>query len=121
MSSFTSALQGNTRVDPPEEYISTMDTIVVYEGTGLPTGGFAAWHQSYDHKKFGCMADTISTVPDAVALAALSADCGWVYLTDGIQPSPYAALTSYYYQLVAALAPPRPSKLIVWEQLWVWG
>ena len=93
---------GNPGTAVPASYIGTVDNIVVYENAGLPPQSFLSG-LGYQKNDFSVMSYGDSSF-DSASILATAADVGYVFVTDGISPDPYATLGSYYSTLIATLA-----------------
>jgi hypothetical protein len=84
-------------------YVGTVDTILIYESSGLPTlTSLGGWHAQYDKQNFGIIPYGIPSL-DAAFVASARLDVGFVYLTDGTLPNPWDSLSPYFDGLLAAL------------------
>jgi len=95
---------GNPGADVPSSYIGTVNAIIIYESPGLPSLSFlAGWHTSYSKSNFGIVAYGVSSISPSY-IASASSDVGYIYVTDGTMPNPYANLPSYLSSLLGDLA-----------------
>ncbi len=99
---------GNPGVDVPSAYVGAVDTILIYENTGLPTISFlGGWHAGYDKRNFGIIPHDVSSL-DLGFVASARQHVGFIYITDaGINdagpPNPWNSLSSYFDALLGAL------------------
>jgi hypothetical protein len=94
---------GNPGADVPSSYIGTVDTIVIYENSGLPSQSFlAGWHTGYAKSNFAIVAYADSFQQSFVQSA--SSYLGYIYTTDGVWPNPYSSLPSYLGPLMSTIA-----------------
>jgi hypothetical protein len=95
---------GNPGADVPSSYIGTVNAIIIYESLGLPSLSFlAGWHTSYSKSNFGIVAYGVSSISPSY-IASASNDVGYIYVTDGTMPNPYANLPSFLSSLLRDLA-----------------
>src|SRR4029077_20754038 len=95
---------GNPGADVPSSYIGTVNAMIIYENSGLPSLAFlAGWHTSYSKSNFGIVAYGVGSISPSY-IASASNDVGYIYVTDGIMPNPYANLPSYLSSLLGDLA-----------------
>jgi hypothetical protein len=94
---------GNPGTDTLSSYVGTVDTIMIYEDSGLPSlSSLAGWHTQYDKHNFGIIAYGIPSV-DATFVTSARMDVGFIYLTNDTLPNPYDTLPPYIDGLLAAL------------------
>jgi hypothetical protein len=86
----------------PASYIGTVDNIVIYENSGLPSTSFLS-SLGYDPSDFSVISYSDSGV-NASFVQAAAGTVGYIYVTDGSLPNPYAALSSYFITLMSTLA-----------------
>lgn len=95
---------GNPGADVPSSYIGTVNAMIIYESPGLPSLSFlGGWHTSYPKSDFGIVAYGVSSISPSY-IASASNDVGYIYVTDGTMPNPYANLPSYLSSLLGDLA-----------------
>jgi Spherulation-specific family 4 len=95
---------GNPGADVPSSYIGTVNAMIIYESPGLPSLSFlGGWHTAYSKSNFGIVAYGVSSISPSY-IASASNDVGYIYVTDGTMPNPYANLPSYLSSLLADLA-----------------
>jgi hypothetical protein len=100
---------GNPGADVPSSYIGTVNAIIIYENSGLPSLSFlAGWHTAYSKSNFGVVAYGVSSISPSY-IASASNDVGYIYVTGGTMPNPYAALPSYLSSLLGDLAAASPA------------
>jgi hypothetical protein len=103
---------GNPGADVPSSYIGTVNAIIIYENSGLPSISFlGGWHTSYPKSNFGIVAYGVSSISPSY-IASASNDVGYIYVTDGTMPNPYAALPSYLSSLLGDLATTSPASSV---------
>jgi hypothetical protein len=94
----------------PADYLTTADTINIFEGTNTGFPGFSSypyglnWFQSYSSSRFSNIIFNVPGTSLAVDLnKAVGLNAGYVFITDQTTPNPYAQLPSYWDQEVAAI------------------
>jgi hypothetical protein len=94
---------GNPGADTLPSYIGTVDTIIIYEDSGLPSvSSLAGWHAQHAKNNFAVIAYGVPSVNTTFVTGA-RADVGFIYLTDDTLPNPYDTLPAYFNSLLAAL------------------
>lgn len=93
---------GNPGVIVSSSYIGTVTTMIVYEGPGVPSTGSLSPLPSYGKGNFAILGYGISSV-DTTYLDSAANDVGYIYLTNGVLPNPYAPESSYLDNLATAL------------------
>jgi hypothetical protein len=94
---------GNPGTDTLSSYVGTVDTILIYESSGVPTlASLGGWHTHYDKQNFGVIPYGVPSL-DATFVAGARLDVGFLYLTDGTLPNPWDSLSPYFDGLLAAL------------------
>ena len=89
--------------DGGPSYVGTVDTILIYESPGLPSGAaLGGWHTAHDRHNFGIIPYGIPAM-DAAFVAAAKPTCGYIFLQNDVLPNPWDTLPPYFDQLVAAL------------------
>jgi len=99
---------GNPAATVPAGHIGTLDTLVIYENSGLPDLSKFAY-SGYDKSNFAIVAYGMASVARSF-VARISGVAGWVYLTDGTLPNPYDSLPGYFEEEVAMLSQVAPAK-----------
>jgi hypothetical protein len=80
-----------------------MDCIIAYENAGAPSiSSVASWTQGYPKSNWAIVAYEIGSL-DASYVSSVSGYLGYVYLTNGVWPTPYSALSGYFAALVSTL------------------
>jgi hypothetical protein len=99
---------GNPGADVPSSYVGTVDAIIIYESPGLPSLSFlAGWHTSYSKSNFGIVSYGVPSLSSSY-IASASSYLGYIYVTDGVMPSPYASLPTYLPSLLGDLSVAAP-------------
>ena len=94
---------GNPGTDTSSSYVGTVDTLLIYESSGLPAlGSLGGWHAPYDKQNFGIIPYGVPSL-DATFVAGARPEVGFIYLTDGVLPNPWDSLSPYFGGLLAAL------------------
>jgi hypothetical protein len=95
---------GNPGADSSASYIGTVDLILVYESAGLPSAGaLGGWHASYDRRNFGIIPYGVPAM-DSTFIATAKKQVGYIYITHGTLPNPWANVPSYFSTLLGELA-----------------
>jgi len=98
---------GNPGTNTPEAYLHVANELVLFEnGSGYDTYTPPTWQAQQPATRFANLVYDVSsdaTMQTDVQLAA-SRNTGWVYVTDASLPNPYAALPSYWTDLVDTVA-----------------
>jgi hypothetical protein len=103
---------GNPGADVPSSYVGTVNAIIIYENSGLPSLSFlAGWHTGYAKSNFGSISYGVGSIT-ASYIASASNDVGYIYVTDGTMPNPYANLPGYLSSLLGDLAATRPASSV---------
>jgi hypothetical protein len=94
---------GNPGADTLPSYVGTVDTIIIYENSGLPSvGSLAGWHAQYDKHDFAIIAYGVPSL-DTAFVASARVNANFVYITNDTLPNPYDTLPTYLDGLLAAL------------------
>ena len=92
---------------------------MIYENSGLPSAGFLS-SLGFAKSDFSLLSYGDSDI-DPNFLQTAAADVGYLYVTDGSFPSPYATLSSYFSTLMATLAGLNPTITITVDSFDVYG
>jgi len=95
---------GNPGTSVPSSYIGTLDSLFIFEQSGLPTLSYLSSYSGHQKSNFAYIGYTVSPL-NAAFEAASSQYAGWLYITDAGLPNPYNVLPSYFMNEVAALDP----------------
>jgi hypothetical protein len=93
---------GNPGTMVPSSYIGTVTTMIIYEHSGVPASSYLSQLGTYGKNNFALIAYDVPSVNTAY-LDSAAKYVGYVYLTDGIMPNPYAPESSYLDNLATAL------------------
>lgn len=94
---------GNPGRDTLPSYIGTVDNIVIYENSGLPTiKSLESWHTHYPKSNFSILAYGINTLNEKFVKQA-SHHVGFIYITDQNLPNPWHSLATYFDDLVSSI------------------
>jgi len=95
---------GNPGTDTIPEYVGVVNTILVYEDSGLPAS-LPAWYGSYAPSNFGVIPYNIPTLDNAATnfIASARQTIGYIYLTNDNLPNPWDTLPSYFSTLLTDL------------------
>jgi len=92
---------GNPGKDVSPSYIGTVDNIVIYENSGLPSIKLLkGWHTKYSKNNFSILPYGVDELNEKFVKSS-SHYVGLVYITDQTLPNPWHSLTSYFDQLVS--------------------
>jgi hypothetical protein len=95
---------GNPGADSIPSYIGTVDMILIYESSGLPSlTRLEGWHSSYPKSNFGIIPYNVGSL-DPAAVQSFKQRVGYVYLTNDTLPNPWDTLPSYFDALLGQLA-----------------
>jgi hypothetical protein len=92
---------GNPGADTLPDYVGTVNTILVYESSGVP-GSLASWHANYAPSNFGVIPYNVPS-PDTSFIATARQTIGYIYMTDDNLPNPWDTLASYFSTLLTDL------------------
>lgn len=98
---------GNPGAAVPSDYMGTVSIIVAYESAGLPDPGFLST-LAYDSSSFAFISYGDYGF-DQSFIQQVASDVGYLYVTDGSTPNPYAGVASYLSSEAATLAGIAPS------------
>lgn len=92
---------GNPGKDVSSSYIGTVDNIVIYEHSGLPSiESLKGWHVQYSKYNFSILPYGVDKL-DAKFVKSVSHHVGLIYITDQTLPNPWYSLATYLDQLVS--------------------
>jgi len=92
---------GNPGKDVSSSYIGTVDNIVIYEHSGLPTvESLKGWHAKYSKYNFSILPYDVDKL-NAKFVKSASHYVGLLYITDQTLPNPWYSLTTYLDQLTS--------------------
>jgi hypothetical protein len=96
---------GNPGTVIPESYVGTVDTILVYESSGLPaisTLKSRTFNGKYDMNNFGAIPHSVSSY-SATWVNRAEDVVGYIYVTNDKMPNPWDTLSKYSRQLARDL------------------
>jgi len=94
---------GNPGTDVPPTYVGTVDTILIYEGQGLPELSYLrGWHSYYGRNNWGITSYGHLHLNQRYIFNAKQ-NVGYLYITNNVLPNPYDALPPYFSTMVAEL------------------
>jgi hypothetical protein len=95
---------GNPGTDTLPRYIGTVDTLTIYEGSGVPSLNYLSggWHSNYGKHNFNFVAYGVQSLDQAYITSAAKY-VGYMYITNDNLPNPWDALPPYFEQLVTIL------------------
>jgi hypothetical protein len=91
-------------MDTLPSYKGTVDTLTIYEGSGVPSLGYlgGGWHSNYGKQNFNFVAYRVPTLDQAYITNAAKY-VGYMYITNDDLPNPWDTLPPYLEQLVTIL------------------
>jgi hypothetical protein len=93
---------GNPGTDTAEGYIGALDTMLIYESSGLPSASqMGGWHSKYPTSNFGIIPYAVNM--DATFVHNARQYVQYIYLQSDNLPNPWDSLPSYFASLLAAL------------------
>src|SRR2546428_9241180 len=95
---------GNPGTSMPNSYIGTLDSLCIFEQSGLPTLSYLSSYSGHPKSNFAYIGLSVSLLNTAFE-AASSQYAGWIYITNAGGGNPYNVLPSYFMNEVAALDP----------------
>jgi hypothetical protein len=96
---------GNPGTGVPSSYVGTLNCILIYENSGAPSlSRLATVTMGLGKSNFAFAAYASALTSSYVSSA--SAYVGFMYLTNGVMPSPYSSLPSYFLTLESDLNAP---------------
>ena len=94
---------GNPGADTASSYIGTMDNIIIYENSGLPSlSSLGGWHSNYDKKNFSIIPYAVGSL-DRTYVSSASSKVGYIYITNDNLPNPWDSVPSYLSDLASAV------------------
>jgi len=97
---------GNPGADTQVAYVYTVDTLVIYENSGVPSlaalQGTSNWHSNWDRSNFAAMSYGVSTL-NSSALVSARPYVGYSFQTDDVLPNPWDTVPSFFSSLLAGL------------------
>jgi hypothetical protein len=95
---------GNPGASVPSSYGGTVDSMIVYENSGVPSTSWVSQITSFGPKsEFGAVAYGVGWV-DSNWLGAVVGSLGYIYLTGGVLPNPYIPISVYLATLASDLS-----------------
>ncbi|MFD8493007.1 spherulation-specific family 4 protein [Amycolatopsis sp. NPDC059657] len=84
-------------------FVGTVDTLIVYENSGLPaTCSTASWQRRHNKGNFAVLGYNIESLRESTVDSCTS-KVGWVYFTHGGMPNPWDGLPPYLDKLLCYL------------------
>lgn len=97
---------GNPGADTIASYVYTMDTVVIYENSGVASlaalQGASNWHSSWDRSNFAVLAYNVPA-SNQTFLTSARPYAGYTYLTNDVMDNPWDSLSSYFSTMLAGL------------------
>jgi hypothetical protein len=95
---------GNPGLTIAPSYIGILDTLIIYENSGLPNAtAISGLYGGYTKSNFAVISYGVSAAQQSSALAGISSAVSYVYFTNAIMPNPYHSLPSYLISELASL------------------
>ena len=93
---------GNPGTDSAPEYVGALDTMLIYESSGLPSvSQLGGWHASHAPSNFGVIPYAASF--DAAFVRNARQYVQYIYLQNDTLPNPWDSVPAYFGDLLAAL------------------
>jgi hypothetical protein len=100
---------GNPGADTLPSYVGTVDNIVIYENSGLPSiSSLGGWHTNYDKRNFSMVAYGVGSL-DTSYVSSAANYVGFISMTDDTLPNPYDTVPYYFGNLVSAVGAANPT------------
>lgn len=94
---------GNPGGDSKPSYIGSVDTMLIYESSGLPPlSRLTGWHAEHPRHNFGVIPYGVPSL-DAAFMAQAEPYVGYIYVQNDQLPNPWDSLPAYFESMVAAL------------------
>jgi hypothetical protein len=95
---------GNPGQSIPTSYIGTLDTLIIYENSGLPAASsISTLCAGYGRGNFSVISYGVASLTQSQAVDEISNSVGYIYFTGATLPNPYHSLPAYLMSEVAAL------------------
>jgi len=93
---------GNPGTDTSEAFIGALDTMLIYESSGLPSAGqMGGWHSKYARSNFGVIPHTSQF--DATFVRNARQYVQYIYVQNDTLPNPWDSVPPFFADLLAAL------------------
>ena len=93
---------GNPGTDTSEAFIGALDTMLIYESSGLPSAGqMGGWHSKYARSNFGVIPHTSQF--DATFVRNARQYVQYIYVQNDTLPNPWDSVPATFGDLLAAL------------------
>src|SRR5713101_2724080 len=93
---------GNPGTSVPSSYIGTLDSLCIFEQSGLPTLSYLSSYSGHPKSNFAYIGLSVSSLNTSYEVSS-SNYVQWIYITDAGGGNPYNVLPSYFMNEVAAL------------------
>src|SRR5438093_9625434 len=93
---------GNPGTSVPSSYIGILDSLCIFEQSGLPTLSYLSSYSGHPKSNFAYIGLSISSLDSSFEVSS-SNYVQWIYITDAGGGNPYNVLPSYFMNEVAAL------------------
>jgi hypothetical protein len=95
---------GNPGGSIATSYIGTLDTLIIYENSGLPTApSISSLYAGYGRGNFSVISYGVASPTQSPVVNEISSSVGYIYFTGATLPNPYHSLPAYLMSEVAAL------------------
>src|SRR2546428_4218188 len=100
---------GNPGTSVPSSYIGILDSLCIFEQSGLPTLSYLSSYSGHPKSNFAYIGLSVSTLNTSYEASSANY-VQWIYITDAGGGNPYHVLPSYFmHELVALDAGPQSS------------
>src|SRR5438128_7230136 len=103
---------GNPGTSVPSSYIGILDSLCIFEQSGLPTLSYLSSYSGHPTSNFAYIALSVSSLNTSYEVSS-SNYVQWIYITDAGGGNPYNVLASYFMNEVAALDQGAPSSTTI--------
>lgn len=95
---------GNPGNGTSPTYVGTVDNIVIYEHSGLPSSqSIEGWYSQYPKTNFSILPYGVEKLNET-HIRELSEHIGFIYVTDQTLPNPWYSLATYFDQFVSIIS-----------------
>ena len=96
---------GNPGTETDPSYVGVVNTLLVYESSGVPTSSLPSWYASYAPTNFGVIPYNVPNLnANATSFIATARQTiGYIYLTNDDLDNPWDTLSSYFSGLLDQL------------------
>jgi len=94
---------GNPGTDTIPSYVGTVDTITIYENSGLPSLSYLdGWHSNYPRSNWAIVPYNVPSLDQSFVTQAKNY-VGYIYITSDNLPNPWNTLSAYFSTLISDL------------------